>query len=176
MKKYCVLIKFLVNPSLNDGYFLNNFKQNKAYFTVLSNSPRFDIGHRSRCFLQIICSVDSSSLLNLFLQLSMIFIVFSIPCSHYIPITNGFCGTKARHSGRQHGPRFTRITTLNPSGFSLSAVIVRSETRENRLCSQLNRITKSNESKRYFRVRTRCCNHGCCCCWHWGILSVSGVY
>lgn len=132
LKKYCVLIKFLVNPSLNDGYFLNNFKQNKAFFTVLSNFPRFDICQRSRCSLQITCSVHSSSLLNLFLQLSRLFIVFSIPCSHYVAITNGFGGTKARHSGRQHGLRFTQITTLNPSGISLSAVIVRSRSRENR--------------------------------------------
>ena len=42
-KKYCVMVKFLINPSLNDRYFLNNFKQSKAYFPVLSNSPRFDI-------------------------------------------------------------------------------------------------------------------------------------
>lgn len=46
----------MINPCLNVCYFLNNFKQSKAYFTVLSNSPCFDIGWKSRCLLQIIPS------------------------------------------------------------------------------------------------------------------------
>ena len=111
----------MTDLSLNDRYFLNNFKQSKAYFPVLSNSLRFDISWRSRCLLQIIPTVQSSRLLNLFLQLARLFIVSDIPCSHFIPFMNSFRGPE----GRQHGPPFTVISPWNSRCNSPSAAITR---------------------------------------------------
>ena len=91
-KKYRVLIKLLINPFLHDCYFLNNFKQNKAYlsFQFCPIQHIFYISWRSRCLLQIIPTVQSSRLLNLFLQLARLFIVSGILSSHFSPLMNSF--------------------------------------------------------------------------------------